>query len=236
MRAAIDIPLIANGEVWTVEDFARCQPETGCADIMLGRGAVADPLLARARRAARRSVAGRRCVRGGRLLAGCPPQGGGGACRRAHQAMAGAAAPQLPRGEVLYQRCVRSRRRRKLMRTDRCRHPQRIAARRMTGNSRFIASAQDGPHGDLDALVRRHMAHPFRKPILDYNRDAFAVGLAGGEPGSPEAPLILDAGCGVGWSTQRIAEPIRTTSFLASINRLTASVAASRCPCPPMPC
>jgi tRNA-dihydrouridine synthase C len=47
VRAAVDIPLIANGEVWTVEDFKRCQQETGCADIMLGRGAVADPLLVR---------------------------------------------------------------------------------------------------------------------------------------------------------------------------------------------
>jgi tRNA-dihydrouridine synthase C len=47
VRAAVDIPVIANGEVWTVEDFVRCQLETGCADIMLGRGAIADPLLAR---------------------------------------------------------------------------------------------------------------------------------------------------------------------------------------------
>jgi tRNA-dihydrouridine synthase C len=47
VRAAVDVPLIANGEVWTAEDFVRCQQETGCADIMLGRGAIADPLLAR---------------------------------------------------------------------------------------------------------------------------------------------------------------------------------------------
>ncbi len=47
VRAAVAIPIIANGEVWTIEDFVRCQQETGCADIMLGRGAVADPLLAR---------------------------------------------------------------------------------------------------------------------------------------------------------------------------------------------
>ena len=52
VRAAVDIPLIANGEVWTVEDFVRCQQETGCADIMLGRGAIADPLLARRARGA----------------------------------------------------------------------------------------------------------------------------------------------------------------------------------------
>ena len=47
LRSAVASPIIANGEVWTVEDFVRCQQETGCADIMLGRGAVADPLLAR---------------------------------------------------------------------------------------------------------------------------------------------------------------------------------------------
>lgn len=47
IRAALRIPVIANGEIWTPEDFRRCQEESGCADIMLGRGAVADPLLAR---------------------------------------------------------------------------------------------------------------------------------------------------------------------------------------------
>ena len=76
----------------------------------------------------------------------------------------------------------------------------------MSGNSRFIVSAQEGPHRDLEALVRRHMAHPFRKPILDYNREAFAAALAARDAWQPDAPLILDAGCGVGWSTQRIAE------------------------------
>jgi tRNA-dihydrouridine synthase C len=47
VRQAVALPIIANGEVWTVADFRRCQAETGCADIMIGRGAVADPLLAR---------------------------------------------------------------------------------------------------------------------------------------------------------------------------------------------
>ncbi len=47
VRAAVAVPLIANGEVWTVEDYRNCQAATGCADIMIGRGAVADPLLAR---------------------------------------------------------------------------------------------------------------------------------------------------------------------------------------------
>ena len=74
------------------------------------------------------------------------------------------------------------------------------------GNSRFIASAQHGPHRDLEALVLKHMAHPFRKPMADYNRAALAVALAARDAWNPQAPLILDAGCGVGWSTQRIAE------------------------------
>lgn len=47
VRAAVNMPIIANGEVWTVEDFRRCQQESGCPDIMLGRGALADPLLPR---------------------------------------------------------------------------------------------------------------------------------------------------------------------------------------------
>lgn len=45
VRAAVNIPIIANGEVWTVEDFRNCQQASGCPDIMLGRGALADPLL-----------------------------------------------------------------------------------------------------------------------------------------------------------------------------------------------
>ncbi len=76
----------------------------------------------------------------------------------------------------------------------------------MIGNSRLITSAQDGPHRDLESLVRRHIAHPFRKPILDYNRAAFAAALLARNQWRPDAPLILDAGCGVGWSTQNIAE------------------------------
>ena len=76
----------------------------------------------------------------------------------------------------------------------------------MDGNSRSIASAQDGAHRDLEALVRRHLRHPFQKPILDYNRAALALALAARAAWQSGAPLILDAGCGVGWSTLRLAE------------------------------
>lgn len=44
--AAVDVPVIANGEVWSVADWQRCRAVSGCADVMLGRGAVSDPFLA----------------------------------------------------------------------------------------------------------------------------------------------------------------------------------------------
>lgn len=48
----VKIPVVANGEIWTVADYQRCVAESACSDVMLGRGAVADPLLAeRIRRA-----------------------------------------------------------------------------------------------------------------------------------------------------------------------------------------
>jgi tRNA-dihydrouridine synthase C len=50
IREAADIPVIANGEVWTAEDAARCLAESGCDALMLGRGQVADPGLALALR------------------------------------------------------------------------------------------------------------------------------------------------------------------------------------------
>src|SRR5262249_41015480 len=47
IRAAVKhIPLVANGEIWTVDDARRCREASGCDALMLGRGMVADPGLA----------------------------------------------------------------------------------------------------------------------------------------------------------------------------------------------
>ena len=43
---AVRLPVVANGEVWSVADARRCLQESGCTDLMLGRGMVADPGLA----------------------------------------------------------------------------------------------------------------------------------------------------------------------------------------------
>lgn len=44
---AVNVPVTANGEVWSVDDWRRCRSVSGCSDVMIGRGAVADPFLAR---------------------------------------------------------------------------------------------------------------------------------------------------------------------------------------------
>jgi tRNA-dihydrouridine synthase C len=40
------LPVIANGEIWTVADALRCREVTGCEHLMIGRGMVTDPGLA----------------------------------------------------------------------------------------------------------------------------------------------------------------------------------------------
>jgi tRNA-dihydrouridine synthase C len=41
------IKIIANGEIWTVDDFKRCQEVTACEDFMIGRAALRNPFLFR---------------------------------------------------------------------------------------------------------------------------------------------------------------------------------------------
>jgi hypothetical protein len=176
-------PIIANGEVWT----RRRLPSHASSRIRLRRRharprRAGRPAAGAARCAVRRPAAGpswRPSV--ATYWHGVRQKRAAGACRRPPQAVADAAAPQLPgsRGALPAlasgQGCAKT----STACTGRSRHPRpRLAAGGMSGNcgnSRFISSAQEGPHRDLEELVRRHMAHPFRKPILDYNREAFAT-------------------------------------------------------------
>lgn len=45
IREAVAVPVIANGEVWTPEDYWRCREISGCEDVMIGRGLIANPFL-----------------------------------------------------------------------------------------------------------------------------------------------------------------------------------------------
>lgn len=51
VREAVNTHVIANGEIWTVADYWRCRDVSGCDDVMIGRGLIARPDLARQIRA-----------------------------------------------------------------------------------------------------------------------------------------------------------------------------------------
>jgi tRNA-dihydrouridine synthase C len=42
---AVKIPIIGNGEVWTLADYQRIREVSGCRDIMIGRACLANPFL-----------------------------------------------------------------------------------------------------------------------------------------------------------------------------------------------
>jgi tRNA-dihydrouridine synthase C len=46
VRAGVAVPVVANGEIWSVADAQACRQQSGCEALMLGRGIVADPGLA----------------------------------------------------------------------------------------------------------------------------------------------------------------------------------------------
>ncbi len=46
IRRVVRLPLVANGEIWTMTDAQRCREVSGCHHLMLGRGMVANPALA----------------------------------------------------------------------------------------------------------------------------------------------------------------------------------------------
>ncbi len=46
IQDVVTVPVYANGEIWTLEDWRRCRAISGARDFMLGRGLVARPDLA----------------------------------------------------------------------------------------------------------------------------------------------------------------------------------------------
>lgn len=46
IRRHLAIPVVANGDIWSLEDYWQARTLSGCDDVMLGRGALADPWLA----------------------------------------------------------------------------------------------------------------------------------------------------------------------------------------------
>ena len=46
IREAVDIPVTANGDIWTPADYDKCREVSGCENVMIGRGALVNPFLA----------------------------------------------------------------------------------------------------------------------------------------------------------------------------------------------
>lgn len=86
----------------------------------------------------------------------------------------------------------------------RCRPIQIHFQANLQANSRPISSAQQTAHAGIAHLLERHLAQPFQRPIAFCNQQAFEVSIAAWR-NAGAAPLILDAGCGVGLSTLALA-------------------------------
>jgi tRNA-dihydrouridine synthase C len=58
VRQAVQVPVVVNGEIWTVQDAQAAVAQSGCSTLMLGRGIVARPALARSILATMGTVSG----------------------------------------------------------------------------------------------------------------------------------------------------------------------------------
>lgn len=69
-------------------------------------------------------------------------------------------------------------------------------------DSRIPQTSQTGPHRRLEETVVRHLRQPWRSPLHEYSRQAFArlIGRI-----DPDRALVLDSGCGTGASTMMLA-------------------------------
>lgn len=97
----------------------------------------------------------------------------------------------------------------------------------MQAVSRPIVTNQTGPHHDLARRVARALKHGWRKPVAEHTRQAFTQAQRWLDERA--APLLLDAGCGVGLSTRTLARRFPDHAVIGvdrSDNRLTRNYGA----------
>ncbi len=46
MKTVSKIPIFANGDIWDLKAYKQCVKESGCEDVMIGRGLMRNPFLA----------------------------------------------------------------------------------------------------------------------------------------------------------------------------------------------
>ncbi len=47
IREVVNLPVVANGEIWNIQDYLRCKQQSECSDVMIGRGLISNPNLAK---------------------------------------------------------------------------------------------------------------------------------------------------------------------------------------------
>jgi tRNA G46 methylase TrmB len=79
-----------------------------------------------------------------------------------------------------------------------------VSAFQIHNRSKEIISSQQGVHPRLEEIVKKHLREPWRQPLHRASVKAFESAQAIVEKAG--LPLVLDAGCGTGESSRRLAE------------------------------
>ncbi len=87
----------------------------------------------------------------------------------------------------------------------------------MHANSRPVTSNQTGIHDQLHALTERHAHSRYQRPVALHSRQTFATAIEAWRAAG-EKRLIIDAGCGVGLSTRKLAQR-HPDSFVIGIDQ-----------------
>ena len=74
----------------------------------------------------------------------------------------------------------------------------------MQADSRLVHSNQTQPHARLAEVVARHAQHEFLKPLAPFGALPFEQAMEAWQKHG--GSLLMDAGCGVGLSTRRLAQ------------------------------
>ncbi len=92
--------------------------------------------------------------------------------------------------------------------------------------SRTVESNQNGVHENLKAQVEKHLTKPFKKPVAEHTQQAFSL-FEKTYSSCGRDHLILDACCGVGDSSRKIARMF-PDHFVVGVDRSESRLSRQR--------